>query len=820
MGEKITYQNITATVRSPRCAIFINGKSQHWKVAADGAIAKASEVWGGRHFLIIPTDGVSITDKFWEILEVYSPDHLAVFNLTFSDLEVADPKQYRATKERHKKSWDSGDHPADYFEEFFSEGVAQSRIDDFAISDDLGRELIRRLSPFHRNRAIRGNLTTKNGFGFPFTKIAKIISASTRHIDLVRLAPKIDDLTLKLLIHSETGVTREDHYVEAGLVARPLPDSYGILDVLKHVGGSGLTPTPIQDEEPMLDADFLPNTPFGLSMLHLGQYYRADRHMDYEEPVVLVIGDAVEDFCFYYSLSRLHEGVKWLPLEWLRACTKALNERHANRERGKGFRAFSLREDAARALVNTAYELIDFGHHEKRIQLCSVSLKNKQLVAYRTQVAHCAYFAASQVSARIDCVPIESVSTSCILRVFESNNHANHRSMVFVDGKSVSPFDTPSVKNFSEVRLGEHYWLTSLRIEGYQPPSLPSLGPQIVSVYNSTGESRVAEDGIVYQCPNSMIFSNELDAVLVRPKIVMPDEMGLFASYFKDADVTVKYSDKGKYFMDTLRRFGGLDELGRFIKSPDTRDVLDKFAWTKKQARAIQLSETPGERGSAICLNESADERRSYLNLNAFTLSMGSEEAAASLVDDLVGKRVIERGYIFRCERCDASAWYGFDSLSNEFVCVRCDLRQQFTVGHWREPALPHWYYRLAETVRLFYVHNSHLTALALHSLKARSKTAFHFVPEMDLVGFPGSSGKREMDIACVLDGEVIFGECKTEPLQTKDVAKFKTLRGMNVTPPTKIVFATTRPVSDAFTAEAQKLGNAEILTENDLMDF
>ncbi|MFJ8097841.1 hypothetical protein [Streptomyces griseofuscus] len=112
------------------------------------------------------------------------------------------------------------------------------------------------------------------------------------------------------------------------------------------------------------------------------------------------------------------------------------------------------------------------------------------------------------------------------------------------------------------------------------------------------------------------------------------------------------------------------------------------------------------------------------------------------------------------------------------------------------------------------------MTALALHSLKARSKTAFHFVPEMDLVGFPGSSGKREMDIACILDGEVIFGECKTEPLQARDIAKFKTLRGMRVTPPTKIVFATTRPVTDAFKAQAQKLGNAEILTERDLMDF
>ncbi|MFE5548504.1 hypothetical protein ACFQ71_32425 [Streptomyces sp. NPDC056534] len=818
MGGDATYQNITATVRPPRCAIFINGKSEHWKAAVDGAIAKASEVWGGRHFLIIPTDGLTIADKFWELLETYSPDHLAVFNLTFNDLEDSDPERYQERKGIHREAWKAEGHPEDAFEDWFTGSADYTRVDGLEISEGLGRQLIYRLSPFHFTQAIDTRITRKSGFGYPFTKIAKIITGATRHMGLVRLPSAIEDPNMKLLVHSETGIVSEDHYADAGFVAKSLPDSYDILEILKYLAGARLASSS-DDAEPKLDGDFLPNTPFGLSMLHLGQYYRADRHMDYAEPVVVVLGDTVEGFCLYYSLSRMHEGVRWLPLEWLRASIKALNARRACRERGEREREFTQIESAGRALSNVFYELIKYGHNQKRLQLCSMSLNRRQLIAHRTQIARCSYF-RGEMSSHIDCVSIDSVSTNCILRVFEVDNYVNHRSMVFLDGKSVSPFETPSVKNFSNVRLGEHYWLTSLRVEGYQPPSSPELGPKIVKLHGSTTESRVAADGIVYQCPNSMIFSSELDAVLVRPKIELPDEMALFGSYFEAAGVTVKYSDKGKYFMDTLRRFGDLDTLAKFIKSPDTRDILDKFTWTKKQARDIHSSAKPGERGSVIYLGDNSEERRCYLNLNALTLSMGSEESAASLVDDLVGKRIIERGYIFGCQRCDASAWYSFELLSNEFVCVRCGLHQQFTVSHWREPALPHWYYRLAETVRLFYVNNSHLTALALFSLKARSKTAFHFVPEMDLVGFPGSSGKREMDIACILDGDVIFGECKTEPLQAKDVAKFVTLLGMPVKPPSKIVFATTRDVSDPFNAQAQKLGNAEILTGADLMDF
>lgn len=804
MAAESTYENITATVRPPRCAIFINKSSRYWKSAIDGAIAQASQVWGGRYFLIIPTNGTSIDAKFWELLEAYSPDHLAIYNLTFSDLKEADPTKYREAKQHHKEKWESKGYSINKFEEWFTKSADQSRVDELKIGAELDKELIYRLSPFHLSHAVDTHITRSSGFGYPFTKIAKIISATTRHIGLVRLPPPIEDPTMKLLIHSETGVSSENHYADAGFIAKPLPSSYGVVSLLKHLGGSRL-PDFSQDEEPRLDGDFLPNTPFGLSMLHLGQYYRVDLHRDYEEPVVVVLGDAVEDFCLYYSLSRMHEGVKWLPLAWLRACTKALNERRARREQEGEPREFTQEEEAGRALVNLFYELIDYGHNEKRVQLCSMSLSQRQVVSYRTQVARCSYSGTDEVTSHIDCVPIEAVSTSCILRVFESNNYVNHRSMVFVDGSSVSPFETPAVKNFSEIRLSDHYWLTSLQIEGYQPPSLPTLGPKIVSLHNSTTESRVANDGIVYQCPNSIIFSNELDAVLVRPKVEMPSVMTLFDTYFEGAGVNVQYSDKGNYFVDTLRRFGGLEAAGKFIKAPATRGVLDKF-----------MSKKVADGGNVIYLE---NDQRAYLNLNAITGSLGDEKIAADLVDDLVGKEVIQRGYIFQCLRCRLISWYGMEVLTTDFVCNRCGLRQQFTREHWRNPVVPHWYYRLAETVYQFYRNNSHLTAQVLYKLKSESKTAFHYAPELDLVNFPRKGKSREMDVACIQDGSIIFGECKTQPLHPNDVEKFETLVGMPLKNPARIIFATTQPVSEQFKARMSSLPNAEILTRGDLYD-
>lgn len=804
MSEESSYQNITATVRPPRCAIFINKTTKYWKTAVDEVIAKASEVWGGRHFLIVPTDGITIAAKFWELLEVYSPDHLAVFNLTFSDLEHADPDEFRKVKDGHRSGWEANNHPSDHFEGWFAGSAAQSIVDELDISDDLDKELTYRLSPFHYSAAIDTRLTGESSFGYPFTKMAKIISASTRHIDMVRLPPSIEDPTMRILVHSETGVVGEDHYADAGFIARPLPDSYEIIDILKNVSGSRATPSN-EGEEPRLDGSFLPNSPFGLSMLHLGQYYRADRHLDYKEPVVVVLGDTVDDFCLYYSLSRLHENIKWLPLDWLRSCNRALNERRTSREKGEETRAFTEQENAGRALVNLFYELIDYGHHDKRLQLCSMSLNQRQLIAHRTQVARCSYSVA-EVASHVDCILVESVSTSCILRVFEENNYMNQRSMVFVDGKSVSQFETPVVKNFNEIRLPDHYWLTSLQIEGYQPPSLPTLGPKIVNLHNSTTESRVAGDGIVYQCPNSMIFSNDLDAVLVRPKIEMPGVLDFFNSYFADAGITARYSDKGKYFNDTIRRFSGLASLGAFIKDKATRSVLEKFMQTKKNA----------ENGVFYVRTD----QRAYLDLDAFTDSVGRPQYAADLVDDLLTKEIIYRGYILKCERCSLSSWYSLDTLSSFFICNRCDFQQQFTQKHWKNGMVePRWCYKLAETVYQFYEKNSHLTAQVLYRLRSQSKTAFHYAPEIDLINFSGPGSDREMDVACIMDGQIIFGECKTETLKLRDVVKFEEFADMPIKNPARIIFATTQNVSEEFKKRMTNVPNAELMVRSDLYD-
>lgn len=811
-----TYRNIRATVRTPRCAIFINENSIYWKAAATGAITCASEIWGGKHFLLIPTDGTQIRDKFWEILEAYSPDHLAVYRLSYADMELVDPVGFAETRQRSQSKWQAQGLQAG-FDEWFKEQTRVKPVDDFNITDDLERVLISRLGPFHfKDHAVSQPLSYGSGFGFPFTKIGDIISFTTRHIGQVTLPKTVEDPMAALLIHSRTGLASLEYsqkLSDEGFSVAPLPANYPTTDFMEHVFGRTqiMLGGAVDPDLWMPSQDYMPSTPFGISMLHLGSYYDSRTHLDYKEPVVVIVGDGVEDFCLYYSLSRLHENIFWLPLTWLKDSHRAAAENEKLYREGRPMREFDEEHRWTFRLIDLFFERIEHGRGEKRIELRSASLSFRQLAARRRQIIDCCMVDQPTFATLIDCEPIEKSSTRCILRVFEEDNYSNSEPVVFIGKDGVTPFPTPKPKNFSAVKPYGHFWLTSLQIEGYEPPSLPSLGPAIVNIHGLGTESRVANDGIAYHCPNVAYFGGGLDAVLVRPKIHMPDEMELLGAYFAEIGVTIRYSDKGNYFLDTVERFGSLDAAGEFIKARRTRRILDKF-----MSKAIAAD------GSIIYLD---NDQRAYLSFEAIRASVGGKEEAAALIDNLVRKRIVERGYIFQCERCRLASWYGIDALTVEFVCSRCSFRQQFTVSHWKQPLEPRWYYKLAETVYQFYFHNSHLTLQVLYKLKGESKRAFHYVPEIDLLDFPVPGKKRELDIACILDGKIVLGEGKTgksksEILRPRDAEKFETIVGMHGRRPDEIVFATAhRSVSKEFKTRVSRLQGARVLLFSDLYD-
>jgi hypothetical protein len=147
MEQNASYRNITLSVRTPRLVVLIDKEEPQWHVHIEGFIQAFTQTWGSEYFIIVPTDGKTIHEKFWEILEAYSPDNIGRYVPTLLDLEEADPTQYHQIKEHYKSAWAMESDEA--FENTWSSEARHITIGSFELSKELLEELKNRLAPFH-----------------------------------------------------------------------------------------------------------------------------------------------------------------------------------------------------------------------------------------------------------------------------------------------------------------------------------------------------------------------------------------------------------------------------------------------------------------------------------------------------------------------------------------------------------------------------------------------------------------------------------------------------------------------------------------------
>ena len=244
--------------------------------------------------------------------------------------------------------------------------------------------------------------------------------------------------------------------------------------------------------------------------------------------------------------------------------------------------------------------------------------------------------------------------------------------------------------------------------------------------------------------------------------------------------------DKGKYFDDTVEKFGTLDDAAKFFGNK-------KYSRLLKQFTEEERDDEKHRRDERIYLDYTS---RAYLDMKAVSKALGRGGNASNLVNYLLSIQVLRRGLILRCNKCSCSAWYDNDTIGQDFECARCRTKQMILKENWKHPDEPSWYYSLAETVYQFYDNNGHITLLALRHIKGDSKN-FQYLPEMELHELTDNGKKFEIDIACIKDGYIYLGEAKNRQLTSTDLArrgdltKYLQLHVDMQPKPHRIVFAT-----------------------------
>jgi len=738
---------VGTSVRPGRLAILVDITDASWQQACVRIIEYLTRMWGGCGNIIVPTNGREILPMFWNILERFDPDYLLYYRKTGRDMEMETPEKFDEAYQIYLSAWkrDIGSVANENQAKDIRENLRSSVASTFDISPELQQEIKERLAPFYFEE-----WTVQSGFlsagcspSYPQTDVKDIlreIEHPPRVLgisDARGLIPPLWWASAVGRVDTEFQLQLEEIGVQPIEAGTSREQACALLSLTMTRHQRRQSTGYLRAELPATIPEMLEAFPERFSMIGL-EYYR-DRSAsvaEWREPAVAVAGTDLRDFAFYYCLSRMRMRVVWFPPS---VTEQALNQAAPQAD-------FDERMAFAYALENLSH-----GDSQRQAGLCltSATLAPENLLRiqrYLNSKGHLQHVPISieSADAQIPASPI---------RHYEVNSADIVKAISLPDDGKIRLFETPLPRKFKNVHPANHRWLTEVRLDRHQLPRHYALGEATMGApFFTTNEIRISSVGPTYFCPSVMIFGGATaEASVPRPDIDVLGTLRIFQIVAGQSSLLCSISDKGVYARNASEKFGGIDEIARFLRSGHGQAFIAAYRDKVKPG--------PGEYSKGCVL-----VGRRYHDLRSLGSALNDQEGAAELLDRLSLLGILHRGYALKCGVCRYADWHPFRDLTDSFVCRRCRSEQIFTKTNWLDPEQPQIYYQLDELTYLGLEHDMHVPLLAIDTLRRASRRSFQFVHELEYRPTDDSTGKPiEIDINCVIDGDLTIGEAKSE---------------------------------------------------------
>lgn len=690
-----------------------------WREKVIEVIKTNSQIWGGWHNLIIPTDGETIDEIFWVLLERFDPDYLTLYNKIGQEKEL---------------------------------------------SESLNEEIQKRLNPFGMEDSNKFLPITDHHFNpdnsnyNTFTHLADIFDTTDLEYLVVynpiinhRQSKTIRD-NLKLMCYSVLGMLTPSFQKELENLEKNYfsinERDFSTLDDLLGV---------IWDKKRLQRGSSEYNAyPSYYSMINLERYFTNYqlKNSKLKKSAVLVVGDHLEDFCLYYSLSRLRLNVVWAPFSLIKESFYEYNTELPSIYNDVPFNH------------ELVHELLNYSMEGNSILLTSFSKTKEELEEVKDILK--SSVDTDLLSHSVNGYEISFDSDKLLpysFKIYERDNQNNWFLGQFENDRLINPIDTPVPRNFFHRSFDKHYWITEIRIEDYQLPMNRSLNQTLEAPLYTSENKRISRYGISYFCPNdTKLFDLPIDQYLIRPEITLLKPFEIFKKIFRELGYHINLSDKGRYTLQSIEKFGSLEKIAKIFCNENYLQLFDQFMKTKKKGEIEDHDE-------GLYLND----RRRYLDMISISKILKDEPNYITTIDEFIERGILHRGFIFKCDICNNSAWYSINEIGNKFSCKACGNSQYYKARNLiPRPGLldPPWFYKLDELIYKGYVNNMIVPILTLKKLKDSSKDSFLYVSELEVIS---RETKQELDICCVVDGEIIIGECKKPGEVTeREIRKYK----------------------------------------------
>jgi hypothetical protein len=727
-----TFRKISLGIRPPRLVVLTEDIDLDWQDTMLRILEWFSSCWGGGYALIVPTNGNTIDNEFWWLLEKYDPDYIYFYQKTMLDKKFSNADEYKSwldsqahqyMKQNSKKSLEDARKAID-------ERAGKIGIGHFIISENLQKELKERLNPFAEWPLTHG-IVGESIPHYPLTSLWKAFSGMDDKQSI--LSPEIQvTKELQLCLYSCSGKLNEPLQLK-----KTVPDAFNLFP---HSWNEDNIDELIQMVLKR-EKDFW-RMPFPMTMAGLSFY--SDTFAS-EEKLIIIVGKTLKEFCLYHALSRLKPHTYWLPFELVNQFSIAQTSTSGSLPmEGTASYLYWLRdivEDVLKTKIEQKFYIYSNSLNEEEFDLFKIAFNKANIFIPKEPII-------DKLERRND---VQSLIKG-IIRTFEVDVPIKNYVEQFNEGESVNFLNTPIPKKFPRISPSSHFWLTDVCIERYVLPKVKTLGAKSVIYKNYDRRFvRVSAGGLSYFCPHFAYMQGwgGIENFIARPKLKLFEDFTIIEELFKESDYHIKYSDKGDYQRESCLKFRGCSNLEEFILDEKKRSLLLRYC-----------DDSKSEEGKGIFLK--SDGRR-YLWFEEIKNIVDTD--TRGVIDSLIENEIVYRGFIFQCKKCRNAAWYPIEEVTSRFKCSRCNSEQIFKQENWKNPPEePRWYYKLDEVVYQGIKNNMHVPILTVRQLRKLFKNGFHYTPEIEVrKNLTAEKPDLEIDLVSVIDGEVYIGEATIE---------------------------------------------------------
>lgn len=454
----------------------------------------------------------------------------------------------------------------------------------------------------------------------------------------------------------------------------------------------------------------------------------------YDTPAVIVVGDSVRDLCLYWTLRAIRAGVYWAP--------------------ELGLRDWPSFADGFRALLT---------YHIRREHqttcLISVTVPEPVLAQVSDHVGPSPAHAQVAPPSVIPIVEIDQLLPGLMVEQVMYSMRTD--SLFFFHNLSGAQLPAASLGKIALAQPAKLPLFHEVAVLAHRVPARSQYNRRLEPEIGL--RSRASREGWSYNPTGIFIHSYDTwETAQVGVRLRLHDAVDECLTVIP-SELSPRLSAPGQYLVRAFSLFEGPLEAAAFLTRPPVARLLDAY---KRNRKTPSNDQVPGE-----ILSD-----RRYLDFHDLATATGLDgDPLRSLLEELVGRHVLRRGFAFKCPVCRWAAFYPLGTFDDDFECTQCSRKTRWQLKDAREPEAPELFYGLDEIVYRVAETDGHAVLRAL-TWVSDGVSSFMAAPGVN-VDWPGRADPWEFDAVLLLDGRVALVEVKNaETVERRQLNRYQSM--------------------------------------------